>query len=288
MFLFQASTSLASPNDLRIYQLGNPTEGRARYTPEANANFRVFAKELGAALTSFNLMPPSTLGHLGFAVNADLSVVNFRTNSFLLPTETSSSGSILLPSVHVRKGLPFSFEVGARAGWIERSNLVLATIEVKWAVNEGFAQLPDIGIRGYGTRLLNTRDFELFAIGLDLGVGKRFPIAGMVSLTPYAGWNPVWVGAFSNLVDFKPERTNQEAINTPTAQLLDSAVFEEVKAGANAHHRFYGGLRLGSGMLQVGAEVSYSSFGQFQDASTNTSRSVPALFSVNTSVGLEL
>lgn len=287
VLLFQGSAALAGPNDFRLYQLGNPGPG-ARHVLEANGNFRIFANEVGAALTSINLMPPSTLGHLGFAVDADLSVINFRTHSFLLPTEVSSNGAILMPSIHVRKGLPFSFELGARAGWIQASNMMVATLELKWAVTEGFTNLPEIGIRTHGTRLLNSRDFELFTTGIDLGVGKRFPISGMATLTPYVGWNLVWVGAFSNIVDFRPERIYPQPNSEPTAQLVNSGVFGDVGVGANHHHRLYGGLRLVSGMLVVGAELSYSALGSFQDKDTGTNRSIPSLFVFNTNFGLEL
>jgi hypothetical protein len=288
LLLFQASAALAGPNDFRLYQLGNPTPGKLRYTAEANGNFRIFANELGAALTSVNLMPPSTLGHLGFAVNADLSVISFRTHSFLMPTEVPSNGAILSPSLHVRKGLPFSFELGARAGWIEQSSMVLGTVELKWAINEGFENWPDIGVRGHLTRLLNARDFELFATGVDLGVGKRFVIADTVAVTPYLGWNLVWVGAYSSAVDFNPERSYVDTISAPTAPLVDAGVFEDVAAGSNSHHRFYGGLRLASGILLVAAEVSYSSLGSFRDSGTGANRSIPSLFTFNTSFGLQL
>ncbi len=87
----------------------------------------------------------------------------------------------------MRKGFPFSFEVGARAAWIDRSSMAVGTLEAKCAINEGFLYLPDVAIRGYVTRLFNTRDFDLTTFGFDLGVGREFPIGGMITLTPYAG-----------------------------------------------------------------------------------------------------
>ena len=110
---------------------------------------------------------------------------------------------MLVPSIHVRKGLPFSVELGGRVGWIDRSSLFAATGEVKWAVNEGFTWLPDAGIRLHGTRLLGTRDFGVTAVGVDLGVGKQFPLGGMVTLTPYGGLDFVRVYAQSDRIDFR-------------------------------------------------------------------------------------
>jgi hypothetical protein len=278
----------ADPYDFRVYQLGNPAQGGIGYTPEANANFRIFARELAAALTSVNLSPPETLGHAGFAINAELSVVQLKLSQFTLPTEQKpATDTILIPSVHLRKGLPFSFELGARTAWIEKSRMGAGTIEIKWALNEGFTYLPDLGVRGYGTRLFNTRDFDVTAAGLDLGLGKQFAIGGMVTLYPYAGWNLVWVSATSNNIDFNPGRSHEESIRTATAQLANTTVFEDVGLGANSHNRFYGGLRFIGGAVMIGAEISYSSMGKFHDVTTNSDKALPEVLAINSTLGLD-
>ena len=190
--LLLASAAFADPYDFRISDLGNPspTAGAFNAKPSANANFRVFARQLGAALTSVNLTPSETLGHSGFAFSAELSVVDFGTQIVKLPTENRDfRGPMLIPSMHVRKGLPFSFEIGARGAWIEKSRMGAGTLEFKWAVNEGFTYLPDIAVRGNITKLLNSRDFDVTAGGLDLSVGKQFALGGMVTLTPYVAVN---------------------------------------------------------------------------------------------------
>ncbi len=274
--------ALADPHDFRVHQLGNPGT-----SSEADTRFRIFARELAAALTSVNLMPPETLGHAAFAISAELSVVDLKTREFDFPTVSPLNGPLLIPSVHVRKGLPFSFELGARAGWLDKSRMAVGTLEGKWAVNEGFAFLPDIGVRGYVTRLFNNRDFDLTAAGLDLGVGKQFAVGGMITLTPYVGWNLVWVSATSNNVDFRPERSYEESVRSATAQLQDTNVFSEVRLGENQHNRYYGGLRFIGGAVQLGAEISYSSMGRFRDGAGND-RTMPAVITYNTMVGLDI
>ncbi|HXN40716.1 MAG TPA: hypothetical protein VN918_02925 [Myxococcaceae bacterium] len=276
----------ASAYDFRLYRLGNPLPGGMNYDPSANANFRTFARELGAALTSITLMPPSTLGYDGFAIGTELSILNLKTSQFLFPTESGVSGPLLVPSLHLRKGLPFSFELGARAGWIQKSGMAVATIELKWAINEGFANWPDLGIRGHFTRLFNARDFDLYTGGVDVGIGKRFAIAGTMTITPYAGWNPVWVAAFSKTVDFNPGRSYEDSVSTPTSQLRDTAVYDDVRAGSNMHHRFYAGLQFVLGVFQAGAEASYSTLGQIRDEGTGTDRSLPSLLAFNATIGL--
>jgi len=295
--LLSSGLALAGPNDFRIHLLGNPTvDPTAKAT--ANAAFRAFAKEMGAALTSMNLMPPGTLGHSGFAVSAELAVVSLKavmpgtTSSgedpvFVIPTEGNYSGVTLLPSIHVRKGLPWSFEVGARVGWIDRSDMAVATMEAKWAGNEGFAYLPDVAVRFHATRLFNTRDFDLGAGGLDFSVGKKLAIGGMITLTPYGGWDLVFVGADTRrMVDFQQDRTEADAYATQYAQLTNSGAYEEVVLMENGHSRFYAGLRFVGGVIQILVEVSATGLGDIPVGSS-LRQQLPPVLTFNTALGLD-
>lgn len=288
--LLSSAAASAGPNDFQLRQLGNPLPNGAGANPAANANFRIFARELGAAINSTNLMPPETLGHSGFAVNAELSLVHLKTDEFIFPTQETFGGPLLLPSIHLRKGLPFSFEVGSRVGWLDKSRMGVVSVEGKWALNEGFAYLPDVGLRGHVSRLVNSRDFHLTTMGLDVGVGKQLAVGGMVTLTPYVGWNLVWVSAQSNTVDFRPDRTFSESVATPDAPLRDTAVFDDVDFGPNGHNRFYGGLRFIGGVVQLGLEVSLSTLGKLRvptGPDTTEEKTLPAVTAVNTTFGLD-
>lgn len=294
--LLVASAASADPYDFQIADLGNPYVGGFNYTAAANSNFRVFARQLGAALTSVNLAPPETLGHSGFAFNAELSVVDFGNQTVKLPVENKDfKGPLFIPSVHIRKGLPFSFELGARGAWIEKSRMGAGTLELKWAVNEGFTFLPDIAVRGNITKLLNSRNFDVTAGGLDIGIGKQFALAGMVTLTPYIGWNLIFVGASSGNVDFHPGRTlaesdaptNNPSTGTPAPGIRDVYVFESMQAINNTHNRFYGGIRFIGGVAMICVEASYSVIGKFRDKTTGLEVDVPSVLTFNATIGLD-
>jgi hypothetical protein len=296
--VLSSATAFADAYDFRIYQLGNPqcrqsagdgscTVGATGYQAGANANFRAFARRLAAAMTSVNLMPPETLGHSAFAISAELSVVDFQgaVSNTEMPTERPINGPVLLPSIHIRKGLPWSFEVGVRAAWFEKSRMGTGTLELKWALNEGFTYLPDIGIRGHVTKILNSRDFDVTAGGLDLGIGKQFAIGGMVTLTPYVGWDLTFVGASTGNVDFNPTRPLSEA-DQPSAQFTDYYVFDSVLAAANTNNRFYGGFRFIAGVVMLGFEVSYTVLGSFNDSRIGVVK-MPAVLTYNSTIGFD-
>lgn len=288
--LLTSAVALADANDFRLTKLGNPSPG-TNFKDSANADFRAFARSLGAAVTSANLMPPASLGHAGFAVNAELSIVPIN-NKVVMPTEQAFSGTLLVPAVHVRKGLPYSFELGTRIGWIGQSRIAAATAEGKWAFNEGYSYLPDFAIRGFATRLLNTRDFDLTSVGSDVGVGKRFPLGGMVTLTPYGGWSLGFTSASSATIDFDPGRSYPASVAKPTAQLESTASFDPVELGSNTHNRLYAGLRFIGGALQLGAEGSVAILGSISspDAANpgkTVLRRLPEIWAGNVTLGLD-
>jgi hypothetical protein len=281
----RADSAHPDPYEFQIYKLGNPQPGGTNYSASANDAFRSFARQMGAAMTSVNLAPTETLGHSGFSVTAELAFVNF--GGAKLPTVGEFQGPLMLPGVHFRKGLPSSFELGGRVSWIEKSRMGIGSLELKWALNEGFTYLPDIAVRGNVSKLINSRDFDVTAGGLDIGIGKQFAIGGMITLTPYAGWNLVFVGASTGNVDFNPTRSLADS-DAPRAQYTDFFVFDSVQAAANTHNRFYAGLRFIGGVFQLGGEVSYSVIGRFASKDpAQPAVDVPAVFAYSFTLGLD-
>lgn len=280
--VFGSATAFADAYDFKIGQLGDP-----RSVSGANAHFRAFSKRVAAAMSSVNLMPPETLGHSAFAISAELSVVDLQgaTSTDDMPTTRPMSGALFLPSIHIRKGLPWSFELGVRASWFEKSRMGAGTLELKWALNEGFTYLPDIGVRGHVSKLLNSRDFDVTAGGVDLGIGKQFSIAGMVTLTPYIGWDLVFIGASSGNVDFTPTRSLADS-DAPSKQYENFGTFEGVASNANTNNRVYGGFRFIAGVLMLGFEVSYSILGTFDDAKVGKV-TMPAVLAYNFALGFD-
>ncbi|NTX00560.1 hypothetical protein HUA74_00525 [Myxococcus sp. CA051A] len=289
------ATAYADDNDLRIADFGDPKamQGGALTNAAANANFRAFARVMGAAITSANLMPPETTGHSAWAVNAELSVVSLP-DSVRIPTENPEQPStVLIPSFHVRKGLPFSLELGGRVGWVEKSSQVVATGEVKWAVNEGFTWLPDVGLRGHVTKLFGARDLSLTVMGLDIGVGKQFPLGGMVTLTPYGGLDLGFVGATTSRLDFDPSRSYEDStVGDSRGALTGTDNYAKVSFGDNVNQRIYGGVRFIGGVLQLGAELSLTRTGSVETPRADNpnaleDRGLPAVFAFSTTLGLD-
>lgn len=280
------AVAAADPYDFVVSRLGNPRPSGHGYDAAADSNFRVFARQLGAAITAASLSPPDTLGHAGFAISLEASAVSFSGDQQLERSAPAFDGTILLPALHVRKGLPHSLELGTRVAWIDKSRMAAATVELKWAFNEGLAYLPDMGLRGHVTRLLNSRDFDLTVGGVDIGLGKQFAVAGMMSLTPYVSWDLNFVGASTRVMDFRPTRSLAEG-DSAAEQFKDLDVYQPVVATANAHSRLSGGFRLIAGPVMLGVEISYGIIPGFRDAKSGETRSVPSPLGVNGMLGVD-
>ena len=243
--------AFADGGDFQVYKLGNPSDGTTGAA--SNANFRIMSNQLAAAISSFNGAPPETLGHSGFNVAFEYQVAQIDNNATYWPTTAPVTPYLLMPSIHVRKGLGFSVEIGTRVSYLQSTRMAAATVELKWALNEGFKYFPDLGVRGYGTHLFGSRDFNLTTAGLDVGLGHQFGIGGMATLTPYAGWNLQFNACTSSVVDFRPDRPLADAITDPTA---DTSVFSTVSMANNMNHRIYLGLRFISYVFELAVEGS--------------------------------
>lgn len=254
------ASAFADNYDIRLYKLGQPS-----VDPSADARFSAFMNELGVAITNWNLEPPETTGFAGFdfAFEYPVSLINdsgtLNGKKYWALETDAPSGNLQMPGIHVRKGLPYSFEVGSKVNYITRSNMVATTVEAKWALNEGFLYFPDLGVRGFGTQLLGAREFNLTVAGLDIGIGKQIPINGQFTFTPYAGWSSVWVAASSNVVDFAPGKSEQQQFqgSNNASGTADQDVFTSLDLGKNRHDRYYGGIRFISYVVEFGLEASF-------------------------------
>jgi hypothetical protein len=268
----------ADAQDFSLYQLGNP-----KSDPYANARFAALMNELGVAIVNWNLEPAETTGFSGFSFGFEypISFVNDTgkiggSASTAMPywaySGNQTFGNLQMPGFHIRKGLPFSFEAGVRVNYLNQSNMVATMVEVKWALNEGFLYFPDLGVRGFGTQLIGARDFQLTVAGFDISVGHQFPVAGMFTITPYAGWNLIWVAASSGVIDFNPGQSEQAEFGDNASGTSSTNVFNQVSLGDNHHNRFYGGVRFISYIVEVSLEANYTDVET--DAAVGTSTSL--------------
>jgi hypothetical protein len=165
--------------------------------------FNDFVGEFGMAL-SFNPMAPAEpLGITGFDISAEVVLTDISDNKGYWKKMVDSSdvpSYLPVPRLHVIKGLPFHFDVGAFYSAVPDSNIKLWGFEAKYAILEGSVATPALSIRGSYSQLDGVDDVDLNTQAVDLMISK-----GFLMLTPYGGVSALWVHGSENseLVNLK-------------------------------------------------------------------------------------
>lgn len=167
----------------------------------AQADFKAFSEDLGSALSYKPITPPTPLGITGFDLGLEVTSTKMRN---LAQATGSSMTNLVVPKLHVYKGLPLNFDIGAFYSSVPTTNIKLYGGELRYAILEGGVALPAVGIRGALTKLSGVSQLDLSTKSLDISVSKGFAI-----FTPYAGLGSVWVDSTPNVAGLTKESFRQ-------------------------------------------------------------------------------
>ena len=153
--------------------------------------FRLLSEDLGAALSYKPVLPAEPLGVVGFDIGLELTVVNLENSGvFDVATLTGAPSTLVIPKVHVHKGLPFGIDIGAFLATVPDSNINNWGAELRYAILKGGAATPAVAVRASYSALEGVDELKLNTTGLDISISKGFTF-----LTPYAGIGTVWVNS---------------------------------------------------------------------------------------------
>jgi hypothetical protein len=279
-----AATARAEPLDVDLSRLGAPDPAvwvalgdslapgsipqatAEEYARGAKERFAVLSSEVALALSSALLEPASTTGYAGFdfALEGSYTPVHsdargtapsgspygtaYATTPW--PTRFEQPASLTTTGLHVRKALPFSFELGGRLIYLNKSSYMAAQGEAKWALNEGSDVIPDFGVRVAHTRLFGQREWNLGATDLDFMVSKRWGVNGVTSFTPYLAARFTFVTASTEQLDFGGDLAGP----APADRYPAVAAFPRLRVGL---YRTTLGVRMTASVVSLAAEVTY-------------------------------
>lgn len=151
------------------------------------AVLEAFHDHFSAAAYPYPRHSAKPLGIVGFDVWAEAAVApDFEDEVAGALTDDLPGGFLTIYRVGARKGLPLGIDVGASWGKALDSDLELLNAEVSWAILEGGAVTPALGVRVTGGRGTNDA-YELEQYGAEVLLSKGFAV-----LTPYAGAGYSW------------------------------------------------------------------------------------------------
>lgn len=151
----------------------------------AQSDFKAFSEDLGSALSYKAVTPPVPLGITGFDLGLEVTSTKMRN---LAQATGSSLTNLIVPKLHVYKGLPLNIDIGAFYSPVTNTNIKLYGGELRYAILEGGMALPAVGIRVAVTKLSGVSQLALSTKSLDISVSKGFAM-----FTPYAGIGNIWV-----------------------------------------------------------------------------------------------
>lgn len=213
---------------------GDEIQLRASLTKD---EFHSLSRQLGFALSYFPLAPAAPLGVTGFDMGVEVTTVNISEKSSFWGKAVKDGDPpsvLIVPKLHVQKGLPFGIDVGAIYSRIPNTDISLLGGELKWAVLEGGIAMPAVAVRGSYTKLLSVNEMDLDTYGVDLSISKR-----VLFITPYAGIGEVWIKSSTDAraltTQFRETQNLTKAfaglkIHLPLLSLVAQADFSTISA----------------------------------------------------------
>jgi hypothetical protein len=238
--LFSASlVARAEPMDLALERLVSnagsclSADGTGRFQPTTpntrcepdNIAFKKLVNQLGFALAPSAMHSARTTGYGGFNLALEATYTNISSDADYWkrgtrgapdpstnksPTSNQSPASLIQQySLKLRKGFGFGLEITGVVGFLPQTSLINGGADVRMAVLEGFRTgilgiLPDIAVGGGVRTITGSPELQLTTVGLDAQISKPITIQDSSVLTPWLGYQYVWIFGDSGLVDLTP------------------------------------------------------------------------------------
>jgi hypothetical protein len=208
-----------------------------------NAAFQNMVSELGFAIAPTAFHPGRTTGFGGFQFGIESSYTKINPdavtpgtaaqgggvqywhlgtqgsvdpNTGLQSTSNTAPDSVIqVYSLKARKGLPLGFEITGDVSYIANTVMWTAGADVRWALLEGFrtgwpSYLPDVSVGGGVRSLTGTSKFSLTTVGIDAQISKPITLADTSVISPYIGYQRLYIFGDSSTVDLTPNTDPQK------------------------------------------------------------------------------
>ncbi|TNE84396.1 MAG: hypothetical protein EP330_29725 [Deltaproteobacteria bacterium] len=227
--------------------------------------YKALIMELGTSVANQAVNPAETVGAFGFDVGIvnTFAFINSRTKDGQpsawerAHADENPNTYLFTPGLQIRKGLPMSFEVGARGGWVGNSRQGVFSGFGRWAVVEGYKPAPDISLHaGYAAYLGNPElDLGVWDMGATMGGTWAFgsyPGINQAQISLFADFSLLRISAVHRLDAATASRIGAENYYSGPSTAPDADSYQpgisvpRVSAGlqvtnGNAHFRLTGG-----------------------------------------------
>lgn len=201
---------------------GAGTDGRCR--PDDVA-FERLVTQYGAAMAPTAMHTARTTGYGGFELSIEGSFTSLDdgadymhegTRGTIDPSTNKRSIRNNAPDklaqvyyLKARKGFPFGLEIAGLVGTMSHTSFTILGSDIRMSLLEGFRQgalgiIPDIAVGGGVRTITGSPQLQLTTVAVDVQASKPLPIADSSVLTPYIGYQYLWIFGDSGLIDTTP------------------------------------------------------------------------------------
>lgn len=205
---------------------GDPTGSVVSNACKAdNASFKRLVSQYAFAFAPTAMHSARTTGYGGFhlSIQADYTSISsdksYWKNGTRGPVDPSSGASsrlngspssfLQLYSLQFRKGFGFGLEVAGLVGFMPKTSIISGGADVRLSLLEGLRTgiggvLPDLAIGGGVRTITGTPQLQITVASVDAVISKALPIQDAMVLTPYLGYQYLWIFGDSGLIDLTP------------------------------------------------------------------------------------
>jgi hypothetical protein len=187
--------------------------------------FKRLVNQLAFAIAPTAMHSARTTGYGGFdlAIEAAYTKISSNKSYWKLgtqgPTDPSSGkpatrndevpGLMQLYSVRLRKGFGFGLEIAGAVGFLPKTSILSGGADVRVSILEGFrtgipGYIPDFAAGGGVRTITGTPELQLTVASFDMQISKPIPIQGMSVITPWIGFQQLWIFGNSGSIDLTP------------------------------------------------------------------------------------
>lgn len=205
------------------------------------AAFTRLVNQFGSAFAPAGLHPARTTGLAGFQISVEgaFTKIDSDRDYWKLGTRGPSDGHLnaasvrngdpaallQLYSLRLRKGFGGGFELAGQFGFMPQTSFLSGGVDVRWALLEGFrtgvmGYVPDLSVGGGVRTTTGSPQMQITVAAAEARLSKPFAVAGEGVLTPWLGFQYLWIVGTSGLVDATPatnaaQYCNQQGVNQP-------------------------------------------------------------------------
>jgi hypothetical protein len=192
--------------------------------------FHKLSQDLGAAFSYKGVTPATPLGVIGFDVGLEVTDTKVENSSIFALAGAGSQSHVVVPKLHVNKGLWAGFDIGAFVAGSPDINATLFGADLRYAILDDGLATPAVGVRLSGTKATGLGDLKFATGALDVTVSKKFAL-----VTPYVGGGAVRVMSNISGSTLTKERFNKGRYfgGVNVNLLAVNLAFEAEKMGGN-------------------------------------------------------